>query len=72
MGEIAAEVVAVTGDEGSSPYTSEPAEANMMVRAAVAAKVVATVESRVETVVLTGLSLMVLTESLQWHEPQLT
>lgn len=44
----------------------------MMVRAAVPAKVVATVESRVETVVLTGLSLMVLPESLRWHEPQLT
>ena len=28
MGEIAAFVVAVTGDEGSSPYTSESTEAN--------------------------------------------
>lgn len=72
MGEIAAFVVAVTGDEGSSPYTSESTEANMMVRTAVAAKGVATVVSRVETVVVTGLSLMVLPESLQWHEPQLT
>lgn len=68
MGVIVAVVAAVTGDNGSSRHTSEPAEANMVVRAAVTAKVVAAVATRVETVVVTGISLMVLPESLQWHE----
>lgn len=68
MGVIVAVVAAVTGDNDSSHHTSELAEANMVVRAAVTAKVVAAVASRVETVVVTGISLMVLPENLQWHE----
>lgn len=59
MGVVAARVVTVTGDNHSSSYTSEPAEANMMVRAEEAAKAVVTVLSRLETVVVTGVPLMV-------------
>ena len=44
----------------------------MVVRAAVMTIVVATVVSRVETVAVTGVPLMVLPESPEWHESQLT